>query len=195
VVLQDQSLLGEGLRDGQFVVNSPSLLHWAVRLFDGEIRQLGARTVILLTWSRRSEPDQQADLDFAYDSIARELGATLAPVGRVWQRVRHDNPDLELYAPDGSHPSPLGSYLLACTLLSALFPEADASLPSSVSGHPVTAAGVVDTSRSTLPGVMTSDFYTVYAMRFEGDLLVLSEVRDTKKIAPYPTTFKLSRVE
>jgi len=45
------------------------------------------------------------------------------------------------------------------------------------------------------PGVMTSDFYTVYAMRFEGDLLVLSEVRDTKKIAPYPTTFKLSRLE
>jgi hypothetical protein len=150
VVLQDQSLLGEGLRDGQFVVNSPSLLHWGVRLFDGEIRQLGARTVILLTWSRRAEPDQQADLDFAYDSIARELGVTLAPVGRVWQRVRHDNPDLELYAPDGSHPSPLGSYLLACTLLSALFPEADESLPSSVSGHPVTPAGVVDTSRSAL---------------------------------------------
>lgn len=150
VVLQDQSLLGEGLREGKFIVNSPSLLHWGVRLFDGEIREVGARTVVMQTWSRRAEPDQQADLDFAYDTVARELGALLAPVGRVWERARQERPALDLYARDGSHPSPVGSYLLAATLLSTLFPETDRELPSSVSGHVVSSGGAVDASRDVV---------------------------------------------
>lgn len=157
VVLQDQSQLGDALREGKFVVNSPRLLHWGVRQFDAEIRQAGARTVLLLTWSRRAEPDQQADLNFAYDSIARELRATLAPVGPAWQRARQENPALELYAPDGSHPSPIGSYLLACTLLKTLFPEIDRDLPSSVSGAPVSGAGVVDASGRVLLVAMPAD--------------------------------------
>lgn len=156
VVLQDQSLLGEALRDGRFTVNSPRLLHWGVRLFDGEIRRAGARTVVMQTWSRRAEPGHQADLDHAFDSIARELGATLAPVGRAWQRARQEQPALELYGADGSHPSPIGSYLLACALFSALFPAVDGELPSSVSGHGVSGAGVVDSTRDVvlvaLPG-------------------------------------------
>lgn len=96
VVLQDQSLLGEGLRDGRFTVNSHRLLHWGVRLFDGDIRRAGARTVVLQTWSRRAEPDHQADLEHAYDSVARELGATLAPVGRIWARARREYPAIYL---------------------------------------------------------------------------------------------------
>ena len=58
VVLQDQSQLGDGLREGKFVVNEPTLLHWGVRLFDAEIKKHGAKTVLLLTWSRRAEPEQ-----------------------------------------------------------------------------------------------------------------------------------------
>ncbi len=150
VVLQDQSQLGDGLRDGKFVVNSPTLLHWGVRLFDAEVKRAGARTVLLLTWSRLSEPHQQGDLDYAYDSIARELGAILAPVGPAGQLARQRSPGLELYAKDGSHPSPAGSYLVACVLLTSLFPEAARDLPPEVSGHAVSTAGVVDTNPSTV---------------------------------------------
>jgi hypothetical protein len=150
VVIQDQSLLGEGLRDGKFVVNSPSLLHWGVRLFDGEIRATGARTVVLQTWARRTEAGHQPDLDYAYDSVAREIKAILAPVGRVWERVRKDDPEVNLYSSDGSHPSSVGSYVLACTLLSVLFPDVDRNLPTSVSGHAVSRGGVVDTSANTV---------------------------------------------
>ncbi|HSB15381.1 MAG TPA: SGNH/GDSL hydrolase family protein [Bryobacteraceae bacterium] len=150
VVLQDQSQLGDGLRDGKFVVNAPILLHWGVRLFDAEVKRAGARTVLLLTWSRLSEPHQQGDLDYAYDSVARELGAILAPVGPAWQMVRQRSPGLELYAKDGSHPSPAGSYLLACVLLTSLFPEAARDLPFEVSGHAVSTGGVVDTNRNTV---------------------------------------------
>ena len=45
------------------------------------------------------------------------------------------------------------------------------------------------------PDVMTGGYSVMYAMRFEGDALVLTEVRDNKRPARYPSTFKLSRVE
>ena len=150
VVLQENSLLGDGLRDGKFVVNSPELFHWGVRLFDPEIRRAGAHTVLLLTWSRRNAPDQQEDLNYAYDSVARELGAILAPVGPAWKRAREQDPGLELYAGDGSHPSPLGSYLLACVLLNALFPKAGRDLPFEISGPALGASGVVGATGNTV---------------------------------------------
>jgi len=150
VVLQENSLLGGGLRDGKFVVNAPSLFDWGVRLFDTEIRRAGARTVLLLTWSRRGEPDQQQDLDYAYDSVARELGAVLAPVGPAWKRAREQDPGLELYAKDGSHPSPLGSYLLACVVLSSLFPKANGGLPFEISGPALGAPGTVSGGNTVL---------------------------------------------
>jgi len=150
VVLQENSLLGDALRDGKFVVNSPDLFHWGVRLFDPEIRRAGARTVLLLTWSRRNAPDQQQDLNYAYDSVARELGAILAPVGPAWKRAREQDPGLDLYAGDGSHPSPLGSYLLACVLLDALFPKAGRDLPFEVSGQALGASGVVGATGNTV---------------------------------------------
>jgi hypothetical protein len=140
VVLQENSLLGDGLRDGKFVVNSPAMFHWGVRLFDAEIRRAGARTVLLLTWSRRGQPDQQLDLNYAYDSVARELGAILVPVGPAWKRAREQDPALELYAQDGSHPAPSGSYLLACVLLDTLFQNPNRELPSEITGPP---AGMV----------------------------------------------------
>jgi hypothetical protein len=148
VVLQDQSQLGDGLRDGKFVVNSPILLNWGVKLFDAEIRKAGARTVVLLNWSRRDEPDQQADLTYAYDSVARDVGAILAPVGIAWQKVRQENPAIALYAADGSHPSPAGSYLIACVLVGSLNQNSVvADMPASVSGHSVSDAGEVDMAR------------------------------------------------
>ena len=148
VVLQDQSQLGDGLRDGKFVVNSPILLNWGVRLFDSEIRKAGARTVVLLSWSRRDEPDQQADLTYAYDSVARDLGAILAPVGIAWQEVRQESPAIPLYAEDGSHPSPAGSYLMACVLVRLFIQNSVvADMPASVSGHSVSNAGEIDMTR------------------------------------------------
>jgi hypothetical protein len=143
VILQEQGALGEGLRDGKIVVNDPALFHWAVRLFDSEIRRQGARTVLMLTWSPKAKPEEQTDLNYGYDSIAREIGAVLAPVGPAWQETRAQHPDLELYQEDGGHPSPLGSYLLGCVLVRSLLSGSDTTtLPFKVVGHPVISGNV-----------------------------------------------------
>ena len=52
--------------------------------------------------------------------------------------------------------------------------------------HPVVAKS---------PDVMTTEFFMAYTMKCEGDRLVLTEVRDNRKAVPFPTTYKLSRVE
>jgi hypothetical protein len=69
----------------------------------------------------------QDALDSAYTSLARELGALLAPVGPAWQRALVDSPQLRLYQKDDSHPAPLGTYLAACVSIRS----STASPPSS----------------------------------------------------------------
>jgi hypothetical protein len=51
--------------------------------------------------------------------------------------VSEKHPSVELYYSDGSHPSPAGSYLAACTLYSTIFNRSPAGLPGRISGVPV----------------------------------------------------------
>src|SRR5207248_894005 len=66
-------------------------------------------------------PDSQRALTEAYVAIGAELGARVVPVGVAWEQFRSVYVDPDLYDADGSHPSPAGSYLAACTFLGALF--------------------------------------------------------------------------
>ena len=50
-----------------------------------------------------------------YEQLGKEAGGTIVPVGLVWQRAKQLRPDLPIYTSDGSHPSPLGTYLATCT--------------------------------------------------------------------------------
>ncbi|HWA33630.1 MAG TPA: DUF4886 domain-containing protein [Cyclobacteriaceae bacterium] len=56
-----------------------------------------------------------------YTSMAKDNHAVLAPVGAVWKYIRKNYPKIELYDPDGSHPSEAGSYAAACTFATIIF--------------------------------------------------------------------------
>ena len=143
VVLQEQSMLGVALQDGRPTINEPGFFHRYARLFVDEIKRVGAVPVFYLTWSRRASPELQDRLTSAYQAIATETGARLAPVGPAWQEVRRQRPDLALYDPDGSHPSPTGSYLAAATIWSTISGTPPTELPRRARGHLVvdTATG------------------------------------------------------
>lgn len=113
VVLQEQSLLP---------LEQKERMYEYVRLLDKEIRLNGAKTVLFLTWARRDQPETQRAIDAAYGAIAGEIGALVAPVGQAWQAARNGVADLALYEEDGSHPTPIGSYLTACVLYITLQP-------------------------------------------------------------------------
>lgn len=138
VVLQDQSMLGVTRVDGQLSVNEPELMHRFGRLFAREIVAAGAKPVFYLTWSRKSAPALQARLTAAYGAIAEETGSLLAPVGLAWQALRAERPDLELYDPDGSHPSAVGSYLAAATIWAAISGRPARGLPGTARGRTYT---------------------------------------------------------
>ena len=42
-------------------------------------------------------------------------------MGRVWRYLRTNNPEIELYQSDGSHPSLAGSYAAACAFYTLIF--------------------------------------------------------------------------
>ncbi len=112
VVLQEQSTLP--VKNAQRMAEN-------VRLFDGAIKDAGARTVLYMTWARQHAPDTQQAITNAYSHLGEELDALVVPVGKVWQRflAKHDQPPL--YDRDQSHPTIAGSYLAACTFLAVLF--------------------------------------------------------------------------
>lgn len=120
VVLQEQSL--------RPVVDRERMWKYA-RLFDAEVRKVGARTVFYETWARRNKPENQSALNEAYDTIARELGALVAPAGPAWQRVFAARPDMVLHIADQSHPTPAASYLNACVFYATLLGKSPEGLP------------------------------------------------------------------
>lgn len=150
VVLQEQSQLGaQKLADP----DSPELFYRYARMFDAAIKANGAQTVLYMTWSREQLKEDQIYLTKAYTHMATELGAILAPVGLVWDRLRDDTA-LKLYTDDGSHPSLTGSYLAAGTLAATLFGHPDAPLPGALWGHEILRGGSLanqQTQLSNLP--------------------------------------------
>jgi len=53
-------------------------------------------------------------------TLAEKLGATVVPVGTYWQYALSQEPAIELYGPDGHHPSIAGAYLAALTFYKTL---------------------------------------------------------------------------
>lgn len=96
-----------------------------------------AETVFYMTWGRE-EGDAGNCANWppvctyeGMDDLLREryveMGemndALVSPVGAVWRYLRENNPELQLFAGDGSHPSAAGSYAAACTFFTVLFRE------------------------------------------------------------------------
>jgi hypothetical protein len=112
VVLQEQSTLP---------IKNAARMRENIILFDAAIRDSGAKTVLYMTWARKHTPEKQKDITDAYESVAKELGAIVVPVGRAWQRfmAKHESP--VLHDKDQSHPTLAGSYLAACVFVETLF--------------------------------------------------------------------------
>ncbi|HXO40340.1 MAG TPA: SGNH/GDSL hydrolase family protein [Thermoanaerobaculia bacterium] len=142
VILQEQSTLGRDYYvDGNPRVVGDELFAPAAALWSKAARDAGAQPVFYLTWSRKATPEDQAALNHAYFSAARQAGAPVAPAGIAWQLVRRERPDLELYWKDGSHPSPAGSYLAACAIYATLLHRDPSGLPSRITGTPISVEG------------------------------------------------------
>ena len=71
-------------------------------------------------WSGGSQKALQAITRSVYFQAASETDAKVAWVGDAWEIAGERYPDMELYRPDGGHPSEHGSYLAACVIVQAI---------------------------------------------------------------------------
>jgi len=123
VVLQDLST--------RPLTDEPAMLKYA-KLFDTEIKNAGAKTVLFLTWARFHQPENQRVITRAYDAVAKEVNALVARVGPAWERVIEQRPGFKLHMDDRSHPTPAGTYLAACVFYAALTGDSPEGLPATV---------------------------------------------------------------
>lgn len=124
VVLQGQSV--------EPVLNPSEFRTYSLRL-GGLASTHGARPVFFATWPRRAGDALYAQpwsggtpqgfntrMHAAYAEVAAMTSGGLAAVGDAWMRALDARPTIDLYDPDGSHPSAAGSWLAACVLYRAL---------------------------------------------------------------------------
>lgn len=112
------------------------------------------RTVFYMTWGRKngdamncpSYPPvctfagMQQRLRDSYLQMANDNNAMVAPAGVAWQRSILQDPTLNLFDPDESHPNMEGTYLTACVMYATVFQKDPALLTWDGSLAPVTAA-------------------------------------------------------
>ena len=125
VVLQEQSTLP---------VKNATRMHENVRLFDQVIRAARAKTALYMTWARQHAPETQRAITEAYESIGREIGATVIPVGLAWQKLLVGCNSPVLHDKDKSHPTLAGSYLAACVFYAVMFTGSPIELDVGVDG-------------------------------------------------------------
>jgi hypothetical protein len=65
----------------------------------------------------------------AYTAAAESVDGMLFPVGEAWLLAWERDPELELYGPDGFHPSDLASVLAALVIYQQLFDDSPVGLP------------------------------------------------------------------
>src|SRR5258706_6107245 len=104
----------------------------AARMLAHKIEQTGGIPILFVTWAHRKGlpqaglPDydsMQANIDDGYLGIARELNVPIAPVGYAWSLVTKQNPTLDLWQEDGSHPDEQGNDLAGSVLYAAIYPH------------------------------------------------------------------------
>ena len=105
----------------------------AVRKLYKLIIKNGATPLLYETWGRKDEsPDLQKfnltnesmtnKLIISYNEIAKELNINVSHVGTIFYKIYSEYKDtINIYHPDGSHPSELGSYIIALTHFTKIF--------------------------------------------------------------------------
>ena len=141
VVLQEQSTLP---------AKNAERMAENVRLFDACIRAAGSQTALYMTWARQHAAQTQDVITAAYEDVGSELGATVIPVGRVWQTFCQTHEQPGRYDRDGSHPSLAGSYLAACVMYGVLFARSVAALQVDVAGLAEADRAVIQTAATSV---------------------------------------------
>ena len=140
VVMNEQSTLGGGVVNGEKRIGDPANFFKYAEMFDTEIRKAGGKTVIMMTWKDKNDPDRiQNELDERVPEFQEENERRNYPVqvSDAWSATKRTVPEVNLYFDDNHHPSKEGSYLIACTVYTTLAKHPPEGAAARVEGTPV----------------------------------------------------------
>jgi hypothetical protein len=134
---QAQHLITAGHYDIVFLQQGPSsvelnrdTLRLAAKLFAPVIRAAGGVPALLSVWPAS---DRQVDFDRTTESYrlaAQDVGGFHAPGGETWRAAWRRNASLQFYSSDGLHPSALGSYAVALSIVGIIYDRSVVGLPA-----------------------------------------------------------------
>ncbi|MDP3820897.1 MAG: hypothetical protein Q8R33_05410 [Burkholderiales bacterium] len=105
------------------------------------VRKYGAEPVFFMSWAYSDKPEMTEQLAAAYTKAGADNKAKIVPAGLAFARSIAKRPDLNLYVADKRHPSLMGTYLAACTVLASVYGPSPvdnrytAGLPADVAAH------------------------------------------------------------
>lgn len=120
VVLQNNSMSSIENRD-EFMEYGQKLIEF--------VKKSGATPLLYATWSRKYNPLMERQVTEAYRELGENMNVNVIPVGDIWKNIREIRPDLELYHPDSSHPSNVGSYVIAIVMYGYLTKKSVSKVP------------------------------------------------------------------
>ncbi|WP_302625743.1 discoidin domain-containing protein [uncultured Eubacterium sp.] len=119
VILQDIV----GSFDGEKLIKGAATLNDMVKEYNPE-----AKVILYMPWPVKGEltgnNSKLPYFTYNYIKTARELGAMLAPAGEAYYTLYETYPDVAWYCDDEKHPHAIGTFISACAVYYALFPDA-----------------------------------------------------------------------
>lgn len=121
--LSDSTIASESLPYLQILVDTIRKYNPGVQLYFYRTwgRKFGDKQNGLFWHAVNTYEGMDSLLSLRYHALAESMQGKVVPVGDIWKSIRKKHPDIELYAPDESHPSPRGTYAAAVTFLHAFF--------------------------------------------------------------------------
>lgn len=124
------------LAQDQAVIDSLSLPFLKKLLDSIYINNSCTNVLLYQTWGYDGGYQEDSlDIDWSYQTmsdrihqgylyVSQQLNLSIVPVGKVWETVKENHPQIQLYQTDKQHPSLAGSFLAASCFYAALFKTA-----------------------------------------------------------------------
>ncbi len=109
----------------------PSLLEYSQRFAD-DVEAGGGRLALYMVWPAANRFFDFDGVSASYEMAADRTGGLLFPAGEAWRNAWALDPSLDLYGPDGFHPTLLGTHLAALVIFQQLSGKDPRTLPAEI---------------------------------------------------------------
>jgi hypothetical protein len=84
-------------------------------------RKHGAHPIFFMSWAYADKPEMTAQLASAYEKAGKDNNALVVPAGLAFANAISKRPEIQLIISDKRHPTLLGTYLAACTVMASVY--------------------------------------------------------------------------